>query len=198
MSTSHKFANNLDLRHLNQSVIVEIGSSRTNYFQDSSTFYFEKISNEYNTDFFTIDFSKEVINSIPQKFTQKKFQMSGEDFMQNFLTYSSKKIGLLYLDNFDIIYNEKHKKSLLSRVGELYKNKNIELNNENSAKTHLEQLILSMKYFHDNAHVIIDDTSFRNNTWFGKGALCVPYLLENGFQISFKDDEGIALSKTIN
>ena len=197
MSTSHKFANNLDLRHLNQSVIVEIGSSRTNYFQDSSTFYFEKISNEYNTDFFTIDFSKEVINSIPQKFTQKKFQMSGEDFMQNFLTYSSKKIGLLYLDNFDIIYNEKHKKSLLSRVGELYKNKNIELNNENSAKTHLEQLILSMKYFHDNAHVIIDDTSFRNNTWFGKGALCVPYLLENGFQISFKDDEGIALSKTI-
>ena len=197
MSTSNKFALNLGLAHLNESVIVEIGSSRTKKFEDSSTFFFEKISNKYNTDFFTIDFSEEVINSIPLKFTQQKFHMSGEDFMKSFLTYSHKKIGLLYLDNFDIIYNEKHKKSLLSRVGGLYKNKNIELNNENSAKTHLEQLILSMKYLHDNAHVIIDDTSFRNNTWFGKGALCVPYLLENGFQISFKDDEGIAFSKSI-
>lgn len=90
MSTSHKFANNLDLNHLNQSEIVETGSSRTNYFEDSSTF-FEKISNEYNTDFFTIDFSEEVINSIPLKFTQKNFHMSGEDFIENILTYFSKK-----------------------------------------------------------------------------------------------------------
>ena len=197
MSTSHKFANNLDLNHLNQSVIVEIGSSRTNYFEDSSTFFFEKISNQYDTDFFTIDFSEEVINSIPLKFTQKKFHMNGEDFIENFLTYSSKKIGLLYLDNFDIIYNEKHKKSLLNRVGDLYKNKNIELNNENSAKAHLHQLKLSMNHLHKNAHVIIDDTSLRKNTWFGKGALCVPYLLENGFKISFKNEDGIAFSKDI-
>lgn len=91
MSTSHKFANNLDLNHLNQSVIVEIGSSITNYFEDSSTFFFEKISNEFNTDFFNTDFPEEVINSIPLKFTQKKFHMSSEDFIEKFLTYSSKK-----------------------------------------------------------------------------------------------------------
>ena len=195
MSTSHNFALKLDLKHLENSVIVEIGSARTKEFQDSSTFFFENLSIKYDTDFFTIDFSDEVIDSIPNTFSQIKLKESGEVFLKNYSNYSKKKIGILYLDNFDIIYNEKHKKSLLSRVGDTYSKKNIDLTNENSAKVHLEQLKLSLKYLHSKAHIIIDDTSFRQNKWFGKGALCVPYLLENGFQISLKNEDGIAFSK---
>ena len=196
MSTSHNFALNLNLNHLENSVIVEIGSSRAKDFKESSTFFFEKLSNKYKTEFFTIDFSDEVIESIPNSFTQVKIKDSGENFLKHFPNYSKKKIGVLYLDNFDIIYNEKHKKSLLKRVGDLYSKKNIDLNNENSAKIHLEQLKLSFEYLHPRAHVIIDDTSFRQNKWFGKGALCVPYLLENGFQILLENDDGIAFSKS--
>ena len=196
MSTSHNFALKLNLSHLEHSVIVEIGSSRTKDFKDSSTFFFEKLSNKYKTEFFTIDFSDEVIDSIPNTFSQIKIKESGENFLKYFPSYSKKKIGILYLDNFDIIYNEKHKKSLLNRVGDLYSKKNISLNNVNSAKIHLEQLKLSFKYLHPKAHVIIDDTSFRQNNWFGKGALCVPYLIDNGFQISLKDEDGIAFSKS--
>lgn len=80
-------------------------------------------------------------------------------------------------------------------MGDLYKNKNRELNNENSANAHLHQLKLSMIHLHKNSHVIIDNTSLRKITWFGKGAVCVPYLLENEFKISFKNEDGIAFSK---
>ena len=95
MSTSHNFALKLDLKHLENSVIVEIGSARTKEFQDSSTFFFEKLSIKYDTDFFTIDFSDEVIDSIPNTFSQIKLKESGEVFLKNYSNYSKKKIGIV-------------------------------------------------------------------------------------------------------
>ena len=108
---------------------------------------------------------------------------------------TNRNISVLYLNNFDVIYNEKHKISLLNRVGNIYQENNENLNNQRAAEVHLEQLVTSMKFLNDDAIIIIDDTKFIDSNWWGKRALVVPYLINNGFKVFSEKEGGIALKK---
>jgi hypothetical protein len=193
--SSHTLLEKINFKSLKTGVIVEIGSARETNNEDSSTFYFNKIAINNNTEFFSVDFSEKSWLMAKEIIHENAILSDGKLFLQNFRNYTNKNISVLYLDNFDVIYNEKHKISLLNRVGNIYQENNENLNNQRAAEVHLEQLVTSMKFLNDDAIIIIDDTKFIDSNWWGKGALVVPYLINNGFKVFSEKEGGIALKK---
>lgn len=193
--SSHVLLNEIKYSSLKEGVIVEIGSARETNNEESSTFYFNQIAIKNNTEFFSVDFSEKSWLMAKSIVKEMAILSDGNLFLKNFRNYTKKNISVLYLDNFDVIYNEKHKISLLSRVGSVYEVNNEILNNKRAAEVHLEQLITSLNFLNDDAIIIVDDTKFIDSSWWGKGALVVPYLINNGFKILSQKEGGVALNK---
>jgi hypothetical protein len=191
---SHNLLEKIKINNFKNTCIVEIGSARESAGDQTSTSYFKNIATKIDATFFSVDFSplshayaREIIN-------ENAILSDGATFLSSFEKYSNKKISILYLDNFDIIYNDKHKESLLKRVGNIYSKNNEDLNNERSSIVHLEQLISALPYLENNNVIIIDDTMIINDIWWGKGALAVPHLLSIGYTINYKSDDGVLLT----
>ena len=195
--SSHILLNEIKYSSLKEGVIIEIGSARETNNEESSTFYFNQIAINNNTEFFSVDFSEKSWLMAKEIIHENAILSDGKLFLQNFRNYTNKNISVLYLDNFDVIYNEKHKISLLNRVGNIYQENNENLNNQRAAEVHLEQLVTSMKFLNDDAIIIIDDTKFIESNWWGKGALVVPYLLNNNFKIIIEDEGGVMLKSSL-
>lgn len=191
--SSHVLLNQIKFSSLKQGVIIEIGSARETNDEQSSTFYFNQIALKNNTEFFSVDFSEKSWLMAKKIVNDKAILSDGNIFLKNFRSYSKKNISVLYLDNFDVIYNEKHKISLLSRVGSVYLDNKEDLNNKRAAEVHLEQLITALEYLNDDAIIIVDDTKYTDSNWWGKGALVVPYLLNNNYKIIIEDEGGVML-----
>ena len=191
---SHNLLEKIKIDILKDTCIVEIGSARESAGDQTSTSYFKNIANKIGATFFSVDFSplshtyaREIIN-------ENAILSDGSAFLSTFEKYSNNKISILYLDNFDIIYNDKHKESLLKRVGNIYSENNEDLNNERSAIVHLEQLKSALPHLENKNVIIIDDTMIINGNWWGKGALAVPYLLSLGYSINHKSEDGVLLT----
>ena len=195
--SSHVLLNKIKYSSLKEGVIIEIGSARETNNEESSTFYFNQIAINNNTEFFSVDFSEKSWLMAKEIIHENAILSDGKLFLQNFRNYTNKNISVLYLDNFDVIYNEKHKISLLNRVGNIYQENNENLNNQRAAEVHLEQLVTSMKFLNDDAIIIIDDTKIIESNWWGKGALVVPYLLNNNFKIIIEDEGGVMLKSSL-
>jgi len=59
---------------------------------------------------------------------------------------------------------------------------------------HLSQLIATVPHLADKCIIIIDDTKLLDDlTWWGKGALAVPFLLDINYTIIASSDDGVAL-----
>ena len=190
---SHKLIESADLDFVKGTCVVEIGSARETSGPDSSTYYFSELSDKVGADFFSVDFSPQSYALAKEVVGDRAKLSDGVKFLENFPYSSSKKISILYLDNFDVIYNDKHKESLLRRVGSVYEDNEEELTNERSGIVHLEQMKAALPLLHVKNIVIVDDTKKTEHGWWGKGALVVPYLLEKGYKISNESEDGIML-----
>jgi hypothetical protein len=190
---SHKLIENLNLDFIKDTCIVEIGSARETSGPESSTYFFSELSLRSESDFYSVDFSPQSYSLAKNVIGEKAFLSDGVKFLENFSSISDKKISILYLDNFDVIYNDKHKESLLRRVGSVYEDNEEEMTNERSSVVHLEQMKAALPLLNVKNIVIIDDTRKTDVGWWGKGALVVPYLLERGYKISSESEDGIML-----
>jgi hypothetical protein len=56
--SSHVLLNEIKYSFLKEGVIIEIGSARETNNEESSTFYFNQIAINNNTEFFSVDFLK--------------------------------------------------------------------------------------------------------------------------------------------
>ena len=192
--SSHGLIEVFGTNFLQNRCIVEIGSAREMGNHESSTIFFHSLSKAFNAQFFSVDFSPSSYKFAADIIGANAFLLDGCEFLENFSSNTNLKISLLYLDNFDVIYNEQHKKSLLSRVGSIYEDRNEDINNERSAQVHFEQLMSALPHLADQNVVIIDDTKLTESGWWGKGALVVPKLIELGYSIKAKSDDGVLLS----
>lgn len=61
----------------------------------------------------------------------------------------------------------------------------IELNNNNSEKAHFDQAFLVHEHSRIGTEVLFDDTWYENG-YRGKGALAVPYLIKNGYEVIYQ------------
>ena len=175
--------------------IVEIGSARESASPDSSTFYFNNIAADIGVPFYSCDFSPQSHAVAKSIVGDRAFLSDGKLFLEGFTKITSKKISLLYLDNFDIVYNEIHFESLKRRVGDTYEQHGEIINNQRSAAVHLEQMIAALPLMAEKSVVIVDDTKQIDNGWWGKGALVVPFLLNNGYEPIVISSDGVLLVK---
>ena len=191
--SSHRLLEKVDLSVVDkQASIIEIGCVRDKVqFEnsESSTLYFDQLAKARGCTFLSVDFSKDSVAYARQIVGERAFHADGVSFLKQF----NGRIGILYLDNFDIVYNEKHRQSLMSRVGNSYEENNEVITNDRSAQVHLEQMQEALPKMTKPCYVCIDDTMIRNGGWFGKGAAVVPFLLEKGFSIVAQSEDGVLM-----
>lgn len=182
--------------------IVEIGSSRELERKGkSSTFYFNWLCERIKADFYTVDFADESFQLAKTLVGDRAFKDDGAEFLRNFSKISSRKIDVLYLDNYDVIYSEEHKVDLVRRVGNDYSKHGKELNNIEAARVHLDQMKAAISLMAKRSVVICDDTLLdENGNWWGKCATVIPYLESLGWKIIATSQVGVMLAspKMIN
>lgn len=171
--------------------IVEIGSENG----DGSTAYFNELSKKYRCRFFSVDIDQKNFD-----FENSLFlfvNKSGEEFLENdFPLLTNDKIGILYLDNFDWIWQPRSIPDWIRAQIIKYKdNFGIEMNNIQSSVTHLKQIIRAFPYLAEKCLVICDDTWYaeENGVFMGKSAGVVYYLLANGFKVIKQNNADFAL-----
>ena len=171
---------------------IEIGTSRNG--DDGSTRVIADWAGRYNQKLYTIDIDYENINfvtkcNIPNLNT---YWGSGESFFERFPAHLGP-ISFLYLDNFDWDWHPENSEPFVLEQRLRYDELGLEMNNVNSQRAHLEQMIAALPYMAEQSIVVLDDTWY--NRWWGhysgKGGAVVPYLLSNGYKILETEEQPV-------
>lgn len=106
--------------------------------------------------------------------------------------YSGPDIAVLYLDNFDYMWNNQQEKFL--DFQEFYKEHwNLTMTNENCQIEHLRQTISLLPFITKNGIIACDDTFQIDGCWVGKCGPAVIYLLANGYNIVYSRNNFVIL-----
>jgi hypothetical protein len=172
-----KIKNQIELN----SLFVEIGSDRGS----GSTYYLQQLAEETRNLFVTVDVDSILLNAKIRSAT-----MTGEEWVVTELPKETRKVGLVFLDNFDWLISP-----IAVRQGSAgpdtynliseYKNKHMELNNINSTVAHTKQILGLLPFMHPKCTVLLGDTKFNmvSDSFSGKGAAAVYILLAEGFTV---------------
>lgn len=171
---------------------IEIGTSRNG--DDGSTRVIAEWAGRFDQKLYTIDIDYENINFVTNLNISnlKTYWGSGESFFKNFPSHLGP-ISFLYLDNFDWDWHPENSETFVLEQRLRYKELGLEMNNVNSQRAHLEQMIAALPYMANPSIVALDDTWY--NKWWGhysgKGGAVVPYLLANGYRILETEEQPV-------
>jgi hypothetical protein len=122
------------------------------------------------------------------------YHSSGSDWCKKYKTDIGRPISLLYLDNFDYIWDcENIPDDIMRQIIET--NANIETHNQDCQIEHLTQLMCIEPFLDKNCIIGLDDTYQYNKCWIGKSGPGVVYLLSLGYNIVFRDYSTVFLKK---
>jgi hypothetical protein len=108
----------------------------------------------------------------------------GSTWSQSYGTNHGQPISLLYLDNFDYIWDVASVPSFIQdQIQDYAQTHDISMNNQNCQVEHLTQLINLYPYLAQQCLVGFDDTYRYNNCWVGKSGPGVVFLLSKGWKI---------------
>jgi hypothetical protein len=181
---------------------VEIGTNRN--FQDGSTKIISTWAQHYGKNLQTVDIDPIVVEFVKQ-FNIPNLEMynrTGEVFLSEF-PLDTHYISLLYLDNFDWDWHPENSEDFVLEQQVRYQELGFEMNNVNSQRAHLNQMIAALPAMGKQCIVILDDTWY-NRYWghySGKGGAVVPYLLNNGFKVLETEEQpvyGTIMGRGIN
>ena len=171
---------------------IEIGTSRNG--DDGSTRVIAGWADRFDQKLYTVDIDYENINfvtdlNIPNL---KTYWGSGESFFERFPAHLGP-ISFLYLDNFDWDWHPENSESFVLEQRARYDELGLEMNNVNSQRAHLEQMIAALPYMAKQSIVVLDDTWY--NKWWGhysgKSGAVVPYLLSKGYQVLETEEQPV-------
>jgi hypothetical protein len=163
---------------------VEIGTNRN--FRDGSTKTISSWSERYGKNLQSVDIDPRVFEFVRQFEISnlELYNQTGESYLEEFAK-TNKKITLLYLDNFDWDWHPENSEDFVLEQQVRYRELGLTMNNINSQRAHLEQMMLAMPNMAEQSVVVLDDTWY--NKWWGhysgKGGAVVPYLLNNGYTV---------------
>ena len=173
-------------------MILEIGSDQN----EGSTEFFNGLAVNWEIPFYTVD----VMDEAQHRFTHCDhiiWQVSegGAVWTKTVLPTLSKKIKVLYLDNYDW----SNPGTNADNIKENYAQRNVEWSNLGSQVEHLAQMINCMPYMAAESLVICDDTPLveASGTYSGKCGAVVPYLIANGYQIVYAGNNGVILQRSL-
>jgi hypothetical protein len=171
---------------------IEIGTSRNG--DDGSTLTIAAWAARRDQKLYTVDIDYENINfvtdlNIPNL---KTYWGSGENFFEKFPAHLGP-ISFLYLDNFDWDWHPENSEPFVLEQQQRYSELGLEMNNVNSQRAHLEQMMAALPYMDKQSVVVLDDTWY--NKWWGhysgKGGAVVPYLLANGYTVLETEEQPV-------
>ena len=171
-------------------IILEIGSDR----YEGSTIFLADLAQKKNISLYTVDIDISAYRRIKHPSIVWQYSI-GSDWCQNILPDLQKKIGLLYLDNFDYNwdvnkYNEniaRQQQDYLSRFG-------LEMNNQACQLEHMRQMMHCLPHMSEHSVVMCDDTYLFNDCWIGKCGGVVIWLLSLGWNLAIVRDCGVILT----
>ena len=171
---------------------VEIGTSRNG--DDGSTKTLAEWATRLGTKLTTVD-----MDPVNCEFVQGLdipnctiLNEKGEDYLYKRI-YSMRPINYLYLDNFDWDWHPDRVVDFIRDQQERYTELGLEMNNVNSQRAHLTQMIYALPHMAERCLVVCDDTWY--NKWWGhysgKSGAVIPFLLANGFEILYTEEEPV-------
>lgn len=159
------------------SVFVEIGSDRF----EGSTAELDRLAGSYQTKLITVDILPEARQRLSGQLVNTEFVVaSGRSWAK---LYQGPPISVLYLDNFDYIWDTKENNPHIYRQVADYASRGIQMTNQTCQIEHMAQMIHLYPHLTTDAVVMFDDTYRINDCWVGKCGPCVVYLLSQGYEI---------------
>jgi hypothetical protein len=177
-----KYIDRLDSRSVGQ--FIEVGTSRNG--DNGSTKVLASWARQFGKTLYTVDVDVEnckFANNLNIA-NVKVWHGLGEKFFETYPDHLGS-ICFLYLDNFDWDWHPEKTEQFVLEQQARYLELGLTMNNLNSQRAHLEQMMLAMPNMAEQSIVVLDDTWY--NKWWGhysgKGGAVVPYLLNNGYTI---------------
>lgn len=170
------------------SVFVEIGSDRW----EGSTEYLANLAEKLFTRLHTVDISAEAQNRVRHPAIDWHVEV-GSTWCQN---YQGRKIGCVYLDNFDYDWDINQVNSMIQEQKAAYlRDYGMTMNNQACQVEHMKQIVALTPHLATRCVVMFDDTYRYNDCWIGKCGPAVIYLLAQGFEIvrSEEREHGVIL-----
>lgn len=175
------------------SVFVEIGSERG----EGSTIYLSTLAQQHGTVLHSVDIGDWASKELKHPALICHVQ-SGADWAKKTYPSINKYISVLYLDNFDWIWDVNNiPEWILNQINDYKERFNIDMNNDNCQQEHFNQMLALLPYMAPKSIVLLDDTNISaNHTWSGKNGPVV-YLLRNyGFNIlDFKNGTELVMGR---
>lgn len=160
-------------------VFVEIGSERG----EGSTISLNKLAGQYNTKLISVDITPNAQQRYGRQLAYTEFVIaSGSEWAKNFSTVPSD-IALLYLDNFDYIWDINSIGDNIQHQMKEYAGQGIVMNNQNCQAEHMRQIVALRTCLAPDAVVVFDDTYCYNGCWIGKCGPAVVYLQSYGWSV---------------
>lgn len=126
----------------------------------------------------------------------KFYQAIGSDWARDYHKNIRKPISLLYLDNFDYIWDvDNVAPEFKKQMTEYQEQWNIDMNNQQCQVEHLTQMIHLEPFLAQQAIIGLDDTYLYNDCWIGKSGPVVVYLLALGYKIELINKTTVFLKK---
>ena len=175
-SMPYKKLEQLDLTCNSNNIVVEIGSENG----EGSSLWLYKWAKKQGIEFYSVDVEHR-LREQSYLYINWVVAESGSTWCKNVLPGLNKTIKVLYLDNFDWIWDSNNIAPYCQTQIDNYAIRGVVMNNQNCQAEHRLQLEYCLPYLDKQAVVIMDDTFYNKGTWDGKCATPVPVLLENGF-----------------
>ena len=170
-------------------IVLEIGSENG----EGSSVWLYNWAKQRNMEFYSVD--------VEHRMRERTYPeinwvvtSSGSDWCKTILPSLNKKIKVLYLDNFDYIFEEwkLNPPNWLPAQISSYASRGIVMNNENSQNEHLLQAQYCLPYMDEESIIIVDDTYYdpSTETWNGKCAKVMPFLENNEYKLEGNPEFG--------
>ena len=171
--------------------IIEVGCSREIIEGQNSTVQMLALSKELDLPFAGLDLDDENIEALKRdyrEFNATWITGKGEEILQTW----NNPIAAIYLDAYDFWHanhSQLREKSYLENYGS-------EINDAECHTMHLEAARHCCKHIPQGGLIGLDDTWLENGQWVGKGALALPWLVDQGWELLSSVNRGTVLVKT--
>jgi hypothetical protein len=160
-------------------VFVEIGSERG----EGSTVSLNNLAGQYNTKLISVDINSEAKRRYQEQLAHTEFVVApGSDWAKEFASVPSD-IALLYLDNFDYIWDVNNVSAAIQVQMREYAGQGITMTNQNCQAEHMRQIVALRPCLSPTAVVVFDDTYCYNDCWIGKCGPAVVYMQAHGWSV---------------
>ena len=174
----------------NSDIVVEIGSG----IGEGSTQWLYEWATQRNLPFYSIDVIDDTSRALAD--LDINFVISvGHEWCRDVLPTLHKTIKVLYLDNFDYIWESTpenlevwgDKKDIMlnwfEKQRQEYANRGVDLTRENSMEEHRLQTMYCLPYMSDESVILMDDTLSNVHGPYGKCATALPLMIDAGYSL---------------